>query len=298
MQSMTGYSYIEENSPKLAFSLEMRSYNSRFLEVSLSLPPLLGRLESLFRSLVEAKIRRGKVEINLRVKRLEQRSAVTVNVDAAQAYAKALGELASVLDEKPQNKQEWLTFLASQSGVLTLESDLDIDAAREALKPAFDAALEDLLASRKREGERLLTDITAQLEALEAQQRFFAAFQPTMEARFREQLVQRLSELEGALPASKGFALDEARLQSEIASLLVKYTINEEIVRLGSHLQSFRALLRDSDAPGRQIDFLCQEILREINTIGSKNQAIEVGRAVLVSKNALENIREQARNVE
>jgi uncharacterized protein (TIGR00255 family) len=295
---MTGYSYIEENSPNLAFSLEMRSYNNRFLEVSLSLPPFLGRLESFFRSLVETKIRRGKVEINLRVKRLEQRSTVTVNVDAAKAYAKALGELALVLDEKPQNTQGWLTFLASQSGVLTLESDLDVDAAREALKPAFEAALEELLASRKREGERLLADITAQLEVLEEKQRFFAAFQPTMEARFREQLVQRLSDLEAALPAGKGFALDETRLQSETAALLVKYTINEEIVRLGSHLQSFRALLQDAVAPGRQMDFLSQEILREINTIGSKNQAIEVGQAVLISKNALENIREQARNVE
>jgi uncharacterized protein (TIGR00255 family) len=296
MQSMTGYSYIEENSPNLVFSLEMRSYNSRFLEVSLSLPPLLGRLESLFRSLAEAKIRRGKVEINLHVKHLEQCTTVTVNREAARAYARALGELAAIVreggpDESPRDTQSRLTFLASQSGVLTLESDLDLDAARDVLKPAFEAALDELLVSRKREGERLFADITGQLEVLEEQQRFFAAFQPTMEARFREQMVQRLSELEA-------FALDTTRLQSETASLLVKYTINEEIVRLGSHLQSLRALLRSNGEPGRQIDFLCQEILREINTIGSKNQAIEVGQAVLISKNALENIREQARNVE
>jgi uncharacterized protein (TIGR00255 family) len=116
-----------------------------------------------------------------------------------------------------------------------------------------------------------------------------------MEAHFKEQITRRVGELAALLGAGP---VDEQRLLAETAAQLVRSTINEEVARLGSHLAALRTLLHSDDAPGRRIDFLCQEINREINTIGSKNQTLEVAAAVVTAKNALENIREQARNVE
>ena len=112
-----------------------------------------------------------------------------------------------------------------------------------------------------------------------------------MEVAFKDSVTTRFRELLG-----EGY--DQQRVLTEIATLLVKYTINEEIVRLKSHLKALKAEIADNPTPGRKIDFICQEINREINTIGSKNQFTEVGAMVVTAKNALENIREQARNVE
>ena len=112
-----------------------------------------------------------------------------------------------------------------------------------------------------------------------------------MEVIFRENIQKRFNEI-------LGDAVDEQRVMQEIAALLVKYTINEEIVRLDSHLKALKAEIENNPAPGRKLDFICQEINREINTIGSKNQIVEVGQAVIEAKDALENIREQIRNIE
>jgi uncharacterized protein (TIGR00255 family) len=112
-----------------------------------------------------------------------------------------------------------------------------------------------------------------------------------MDALFKETIAKRFAEL-------LGDAADEQRILTETAAMVVKYTINEEIIRLESHLKALKQEMASEDAPGRKIDFICQEINREINTIGSKNQFVEVGQMVIAAKNALENIREQARNIE
>ena len=139
----------------------------------------------------------------------------------------------------------------------------------------------------KKEKEAMLE----KLDMLDSCAEFFAMWQPKMEEKFKEQITSRFNEL-------LGDHVDENRIMTEVAAMLVKYTINEEIIRLKSHLEALRKEITSSPVPGKRLDFICQEANREINTIGSKNQFAEVGAMVVNAKDALENIREQSKNVE
>jgi uncharacterized protein (TIGR00255 family) len=149
----------------------------------------------------------------------------------------------------------------------------------------------DFTADRDREGANLKKDLLEKLSKIEESEKLFKEWIPQMEQLFREGILKRFKEV-------MGDEVDEQRVMTETAALLVKYTINEEVVRLQSHIDALKAEMENNPAPGKKIDFICQELNREINTIGSKNQFVEVGRAVIAAKDALENIREQARNVE
>jgi uncharacterized protein (TIGR00255 family) len=307
MKSMTGYAYNEVSSEQISFSVEIKSYNSRYLDLEVYLPPYLSRIENHFRRLAEEKIRRGKVEISIKIKQLQQNMSVAVDLNAAKAYRDALSLLAQGASMCPQFSGKtagflWSAFrggrreiplelIAAQEGVLTVQNELDIDFFTKTLTPPFLSVLQAFIADRDREGANIAADIRSQLAMLEKAQRFFADWQPKMDELFRESIRKRFAE-------TLGTAVDEARVLTETAALLVKYTINEEIIRLESHLRALKAELASDDMPGRKIDFICQEINREINTIGSKNQFVEVGEMVIAAKNALENIREQARNIE
>jgi uncharacterized protein (TIGR00255 family) len=286
---MTGYAYNEVSSEQISFSVEIKSYNSRYLDLEVYVPPYLSRLENHFRRITEEKIRRGKVEISIKIKQLQQNTSVAVDLNAAKAYRDALALLADEIGAKTSDVS--LELIAAQEGVLTVQNDLDIDFFTKTLTPPFLSALQAFIADREREGANIAADISSQLAMLEKAQRFFADWQPKMDELFRELIRKRFAEL-------LGDAVDETRVLTETAAMLVKYTINEEIIRLESHLKALKTELASDDAPGRKIDFICQEINREINTIGSKNQFVEVGEMVIAAKNALENIREQARNIE
>ena len=134
-------------------------------------------------------------------------------------------------------------------------------------------------------------DLVEKLSKLEECALFFKEFQPKMEEAFKEQITSKFRELVGE-------QVDENRIMTETAAMLVKYTINEEIVRLCSHIEAMKNELNNNPAPGKKLDFICQEMNREINTIGSKNQFPQVGAMVITAKDSLENIREQSKNVE
>ena len=159
------------------------------------------------------------------------------------------------------------------------------------IEPVFDSVLEKFNADREREGENMKRDLHEKLEKLSECAHFFTEWQPKMEEMFKEQITTKFREL-------LEDKADENRIMTETAAMLVKYTINEEIVRLHSHLAAMKTEIENNPAPGKKLDFLCQEANREINTIGSKNQFAEVGAMVIASKDSLENIREQAKNVE
>ena len=174
---------------------------------------------------------------------------------------------------------------------MSLSRDVDAEEYWNKIEPTFDAAMEAFLADRAREGKNLKADLLKKLDALDQCAAFFAQWQPQMEGKFREQILSRFEEL-------LGDKVDQNRVMAEVAALMVKYTINEEIVRLQSHLKAMRKEMEENPAPGKRLDFICQEANREINTIGSKNQFVEVGQKVIDAKDALENIREQSKNVE
>ena len=299
MNSMTGYGYEELVEEKLFLSVEIKSYNSRFLDLSINLPSSFSRLENFFREKMTAAVVRGKVDVYIRFREEEPATTVLVNQEAVRSYAAAISQVSQILSDMQgvagsqaaSTAQSPLELILRQEGVLVSHREFDLDSYKALLEPVFDKALEEFVADRRREGENLKVDLQEKLGVLEEAAVFFSQWQPQMENAFKENLQRRFQELLG-----EGY--DQQRVLTEVAALLVKYTINEEIVRLKSHLSALAKELVDNATPGRKIDFICQEINREINTIGSKNQFTEVGAMVITAKDALENIREQARNVE
>ncbi len=293
MKSMTGYAYKEVTTEEAVVSVEFKSWNSRFLDLNINIPPFLGRLESVVREQVQNSVLRGKVDVNIRVRLLNAPVTVEIDEGAAQAYLDAFEKLYAKVQGKDRYGigKGFITELARCDGVMTLNKNIDPDEYWRHIEPVFTAALQDFIADREREGANLARDLLEKLSKIEECEKLFKEWIPQMEQLFKDNVKKRFAEV-------LGDAVDEQRVLTETAALLVKYTINEEVVRLQSHIDALKAEMTKNPAPGRKIDFICQEMNREINTIGSKNQFIEVGQAVIEAKDALENIREQAKNVE
>lgn len=289
MTSMTGYAYEEKNFTDAIVSVEIKSVNSRFLDLTINLPPYLNQLESYFRAKITEAVVRGKVDVYIRVKELESNPDITVDQGAVKAYAEAVKKVSAAAGI--DNSQAALSFILSQSGVIVSNRSYDMDKYKALIEPVFDSVLQTFNADREREGENMKRDLQEKLEKLSRCAQFFTEWQPKMEAIFKEQITSKFREL----LADKA---DENRIMTETAAMLVKYTINEEIVRLNSHISAMRDELENNPRPGKRLDFICQEMNREINTIGSKNQFAEVGAMVITAKDSLENIREQSKNVE
>ncbi len=289
MNSMTGYSYNEELGENYSVSVEIKSVNSRFLDLSINLPSFLGRLESKFKELITSKIQRGKIDVFIRIK--ENNAPVTISVDEkmAKSYFDAISKVANTIGQT--EKDIPLSLIISQEGVLTSQKEIDIDYYWNLILPIFEKAFEDFVVDRKREGENLKNDLLFQLDKIQKASEIFSEWQPKMENAFKESILKKFNEL----LADK---VEEQRVMTEVAALMVKHTINEEIVRLKSHINALTKEIEENPIPGKRIDFICQEMNREINTIGSKNQFIEIAQEVINAKDALENIREQSKNIE
>lgn len=287
MISMTGYGYSEINYENAVISVEIKSVNSRFLDLSVNLPPYLNAIESFFRNIIIKNISRGKVDVFIRVKELESDAQIVADTKIAQSYSEAIKQVAKAIGYDENNIP--LSLILSQTGVLNTNKNYDIQDYQKKIEPVFQNALEIFLSDAKREGENLKADLKQKLAKLEECADFFEKWQPKMEEIFKQQIVSRFYELLGE-------QVDQNRIMTEVAAMLVKYTINEEIVRLKSHIKAMKEEM-ENPFPGKKLDFICQEMNREINTIGSKNQFAEVGAMVICAKDSLENIREQSKNI-
>ena len=167
----------------------------------------------------------------------------------------------------------------------------DVEKYKTLIDPVFDVSFSRFLQDRIREGENMHRDLEEKLTKLEECAAFCKERQKKMESAFKEQITAKFKEL-------LEDKVDENRIMTETAAMVVKYTINEEIVRLHSHIAAMKDEMKNNPTPGKKLDFICQEMNREINTIGSKNQFTEVGAMVIQAKDSLENIREQSKNVE
>lgn len=288
MTSMTGYAYEEVSSETAVVSVEIKSVNSRFLDLAINLPPYLNQLESYFRSKITEKVVRGKVDVFIRIKEIESDAEISADTGVAKSYLEAIKKVALATGYSTEIP---LSLIISQPGVLNSNKSYDVEKYKKLIDPVFNSSLEKFCADRLREGENMKKDLKEKLSKLEECENFFIQWQPKMEAIFKEQITAKFNEL-------LGDHADENRIMTETAAMLVKYTINEEIVRLNSHIQAMKSELENNPVPGKKLDFICQEMNREINTIGSKNQFAEVGAMVITAKDSLENIREQSKNVE
>lgn len=289
MTSMTGYAYEEKSYENAIVSVEIKSVNSRFLDLSINLPSYLNQIENYFRTKITEKIIRGKVDVFIRVKELKSDASVSADVGIAKSYLNAIKDVALACGYDSENIP--LNLILSQPGVLNSNNSYDIEKYKNLIEPVLNVAFEKFYADRIREGENMKKDLIEKLKKLEDCAKFFKEWQPKMENLFKEQIVKKFNELLGE-------HADENRIMTETAAMLVKYTINEEVVRLHSHIAAMKDEILNNQTPGKKLDFICQEMNREINTIGSKNQFAEVSSVVVTAKDSLENIREQSKNVE
>ena len=288
MISMTGFGHGESRDPKLQMVLEIRSYNNRFLELSINLPYSLKQLEPRIREFLSARIQRGKVELYLSSVELEEGTEVLVDNGRVRSYMAALEQLRRTMGtrEKPG-----LAHVIGLDGVLKTVSRRDPESSWAALLPLLEKVFAGFDASRATEGakteadiRRLASDIRTQLSIIEGKV-------PEIEKKIRESLRERFREL-----LDEG--IDESRILAETAVLLVRFDINEEVQRMKAHLESLADALGQKGPQGKRLDFVCQELGREINTIGSKSVTLEIDQAVIAVKDSLEKVREQLRNVE
>ncbi len=288
MKSMTGYGYKEGGSEILHFSVELKSYNNRFLDIYVNLPLAISPLESRVREFLLDRIQRGKVEVYIKMKETQEHLRVTVDEGVVKGYLQALRKLVSYADAPEEIR---LSHLLRLEGILQVEKSRDIEEYWKELRPLLDETFASFDASRIREGEALEKDVLHLLEKIEAEVQSIEGRLPELKRFFTETIRARMEEL-------LGDQVDEGRILSEVAVLLVKYSVNEELVRLKAHIEAFRKILKEEGGIGKKLDFLCQEMNREINTVGSKNVLADVTRSVVEMKEALENIREQIRNIE
>ena len=289
MNSMTAYGYAEATDQKARISLELKSWNNRYLDIGINLPPFLSSLEQEYRKRIQKMVSRGKVELTIRIYELEEDVEVIPDRKVSEAWIKALKEISEVSGEK--GEVSLFHELLQMDGVLKLIKNRDTDWYRKRIDPLLSEAGEQFLDARKREGEKTLEDIKKNLKLLIEKLTLIKSKIGELESRLHDNLLERFKELtEGAF--------DQNRILSEVAILLMKYGISEEISRLEAHFDHFSDLSTNPGPLGKKLDFLSQEINREVNTIGSKNTMVEIAHAVVEMKDSGENIREQLRNVE
>jgi uncharacterized protein (TIGR00255 family) len=287
---MTGYAYVEKTVKNNTVSVEIKGYNNRFLEMIVVLPPAMNALESRVRKAVSGTCSRGKIEIYIRLKELGKARIPQVNRDAVKEYLTLFETMAKMTGS---GEKAAVRDLLTVEGVL--EDNTNICTGIEAweiIREPLQSALVLFDAERKREGENTQKTILSFLANLEQSERNIKEIAPREEAQLKTTVQKKFAEI------THGLALEDNRLLSEAALLVMKYTISEELARLESHFAEFWADVKSSESIGKKLDFYCQEIGREVNTIGSKSQSVEIVREVVSMKENLENIREQLRNIE
>lgn len=288
MKSMTGFGYAEYNDEKMSMTLTLKSYNNRYLDIFVNLPPFLSPVEPVVREYLRSRVGRGKVECVLRLKELEEEISVSIDRTAASGYLQALKELKETAG-LPGDIE--LSHLLQMDGVLKIQKDRDLERYERIIIEKLEEAFCDFEESRITEARLTEDDLISALDVLEDRTGLFESRAGEMEEEIKKNIRERFEKL-------LEDRYDENRVLAETALLLMKYSINEEIVRLKGHIASFREGLKVDKPMGKKLDFLCQEIGREINTIGSKSNQSDVIQAVVDSKDNLENIREQLRNLE
>jgi uncharacterized protein (TIGR00255 family) len=293
IRSMTGFGRADAAGERLMVSVEVRSVNHRHLDLAFKMPRLVHPLEGDARRLVQQRIERGRVEIHVSVAAVggQATQAVAVDLALARRYIDLGRRLAEDLALDPTLDLRWVL---ERPGVMRID---DIDAlASDAVGPLFTEALtralDELGTRRETEGDVLAAALRTLHETLVAELSRMAERAPGAAARRETRLRERLRAL--LIDAS----VDQGRLLTEVATWAEKTDIAEELTRLRAHLEQFALMLKEGGAIGRPLDFLTQEMNREVNTIAAKADDLELSQSAIAAKGMLEKVREQAQNLE
>ncbi len=289
MLSMTGFGSGELLTENFLLTVEVKSYNSRYLEIVHTIHPILSQFELAIDERIKSVVSRGRVEVYIRLHQLQTDVSLRVDEGAVSRYKTAFATITRLAELK---EEATLQDYMLADGILVPLRNTNATQYEDALFTLMDQALEALKSSKEREGEATKLNLAQLGDQMQAGLDIVKSHAGALEEKLKENLFNRFDEL----LSSKGY--DENRFLQEVAILLSKYSVNEEIVRLQTHIEAFHDLLGSNEPVGRRLDFLSQEMNREINTIGSKSIMIEISQQVIMLKDNLENIREQVRNIE
>lgn len=291
IKSMTGYGSAKGTAEGLEITVELKSVNNRYLDTSVRLPRSFLFAEDAIKSVVQSHITRGKVDVFVSVDSSSaENMTVKVNKPLLEGYIEALRSVSS-----DYSLPDDITTMSVSRfpDVLSVEKkDLDADAISAAICEIAEAALKDFDIMRLREGEKLRDDVLYRLSLIDALVSTVEAEAPKTVAQYRSRLEQKMAEVLGAT------GIDESRILQEAAIFADHIAVDEETVRLRSHMAQLETMINGNSPTGRKIDFLIQEFNREANTIGSKCQNSDVAHIVVDLKSEIEKIREQIQNIE
>ena len=291
MKSMTGYGRAREERNGRTITVELRAVNHRYLDCTVKAPRQYVFLDDAVKKAAAARIARGKVEVFVSVETQEGGDvAVTVNHTLAKRYLDALHDLSETYGLRDDVTVAVLAKMPDVLGSERIEQDAD-ELTRDVLA-VFSAACDGVDQMRLREGEKLAEDVRGRCASIERMVGEVETRSPERVREYREKLLARMQEV---LADS---SIDETRILTEAAIYADKTAVDEETVRLRSHLQQMDGMLRETQPVGRKLDFLVQEMNREANTIGSKANDVDMARIVVDIKSEIEKIREQIQNIE
>jgi uncharacterized protein (TIGR00255 family) len=292
MKSMTAYASSESTKDQLTVSVEIRSYNSKYLDISLRAPHGYLCLEDKIKSMISADISRGRIEINLQIiDGCENAYVFDIDEPKALAYIKALSKLKTKFNI---NTDISLELLVNAGGVVkSVETSKNMDKCWDSIKTCLDIALDDLNAMRKKEGDFIAKDFIDRLGFIEKSVGQIKKESENLLSHYQERLKKRINTLTQGM-----IDIDPARIAQEAAFLADRSDISEETVRVESHIKEFRAIMDSEESAGRKLNFLLQEFGREFNTMGSKAGNSNVSHIIVAVKSELEKIREQVQNIE
>ncbi len=290
MQSMTGYGRRQLNENGREITVEVKSVNHRFLDIGFRLPRNLSFLEEPIRKALTTILCRGHVDVFVLYRNLREDAKEAV-VDQAliKAYQSALDQAAMAAGL--ENNFTFKDYTALNDVVTVIEKEEDRDAVTELCLKTLDLALSDLIEMRHREGHALFEDLSRYLDSLKELKTFIMEAAPEVPRAYRAKLEQRLMEAEIT-------QVDPQRLAQEVALFADKCAVDEELSRLDSHFKQMADAMAQNGEVGRKLDFLVQELNREVNTIGSKAADSEITSHVIAAKAQIEKMREQVQNVE
>ena len=292
VKSMTSFGRSSsEEGKKRFFTVEMKSVNSRYLDINIRMPKSIISLEEEIRKRINESLSRGKVDVFINLKSYSDGQEVPkLNLKLAQEYLNCLKQIEDNLCVK---NDVTVTQIVRFPEVITMVEEEDkIDEISEELTPLISEALAMMIKMREVEGEKLKEDILLKISKIENLVSDLNSLADNVPKNYKVKLEERLKELSGSME------IDESRIATEICLFADKSTIDEEIIRLNSHIQQVRQTLELREPVGRKLDFIIQEMNRETNTIGSKSCDMEMTNIVIDIKNILEKIREQVQNIE
>lgn len=288
---MTGYGRYQQIVGNRDILVEIRSVNYRYFEFSCRIPRNMGYLEEKLKRLIKENVSRGKIEVLVTINNVDGKDeTISVNMGVAQGYIDALR---SANDTFKLPDDLTLSQLSRFPDVFTVIKTIDDEnEIWDAVKLVAEKSLEKFVAMKSVEGEKMFNDVLSKLDTIESMVGVVEVASPQTVENYRKRLYDKLSEV------LESKDIDESRIVTECALLSEKLAVDEETVRLRSHISQFRELLNSTEPVGRKLDFLIQEMNREVNTTGSKAQDITITKTVVDMKSELEKIREQIQNIE